>query len=62
MNTYTIAYYWILRSECYKYVNNLSYSWKLQKYRYENLPKCLPSQKNDMPKILHDKNFYYNST
>ena len=58
---YTTENLWILYSECYTHVNNLSYSWKLQICRYENLPKSLSSHKNDMPKILHYKNFYYNS-
>ena len=51
MNTYTTEYQWILHSKCYKHVNNLSYSWKLQKCRYENLPKSLSSHKNYMPRL-----------
>ena len=27
---------------------------------YDNLPKSLSSHKNDMPKVLHYKNLYYN--
>ena len=62
---YEYIYYWILLSTTKSMLQACNQFELLLKPKknadIENLPKSLSEHKNDMPKILYYKNFYYNS-